>query len=262
MKKLLFSLIICCLSAPIAQAQIYSKLAYQVGVPLGQMNRNISKNAHGIAGELGLHFKNTPITLGWHWGIAGYGYSNTKELNVFAEGAQSNVLVEVGNYYTQSQFFVNYEFRQKKFLRPYLSAGLGRSHFRTFMTISAETSTEDCPKPLETGFPLKDKTMHYMVGGGVKLELAPFLGMQGGKSFCLDFQVQHTRGGKVEYLSLRKAPTATPTPDVVPVYARFASQAKPDVIHQYYAGDTHTSRVRLLTFQIGFSYIGSWGESE
>lgn len=260
MKKLLLGLIISCLSASVSQAQFYTKLAYQVAVPMGQMNQNIPKNASGIAGELGLHFINTPITIGWHYGVAGYGYSNTKELNVFAEGAQSNVLVEVGNFYTQSQFFVNYEFRQEKFFRPYLSAGLGRSHFRTFMTISAETSTEECPKPLETSFPLKDKVMHYMLGGGIKLELAHFLDMKAGKSFCLDFQVQHTRGGKVDYLTLRQTPNAQP--DVAPVNVRFASQAKPDVIHQYYAGDRYTSPVRLLTFQIGLSYTGFWGETD
>ena len=255
MKKLGLFLIVLFLVNKL-QAQIYTKLAYQVGIPFGQMHRNILKNAQGIAGELGLHFKNTPITFGWHWGIATYGHQNTKELRVFDVGAQSRVMVDVVNYYTQSQFFVNYEFRQKKFLRPYASVGLGRSHFRTLMTISAETSTMECPKPLETSFPLKDKVMHYMVGGGIKLELAPFLQMKAGKSFCLDFQVQHTRGGKVDYMTLRQTPTTTP------VYAKFASQAKPDVIPPYYAGDTHTSRVRLLTFQIGFSYTGFWGSVE
>ena len=260
MKKLLFGLIICCLSASVAQAQIYYKLAYQVGIPAGQMHRNIPKNAQGIVGELGLHMQGSPITFGWHWGLAMYAHQSTKELRVFDVGAQSRVLVDVNNYFTQSHFFVNYEFRQKKFFRPYASVGLGRSHFRTFMNISAETSTPDCPKPLETSFPLKDKVMHYMVGGGIKLELSPLLSMKAGKSFCLDFQMQHTRGGKVDYLTLRQTPTATP--DATPVYAKFASQAKPEVIHPYYAGDTHTSRVRLFTFQIGLAYTGFLGSIE
>jgi len=256
MNKILLSMIGLLLLAMNAQAQLYYRFAYQVSAPLAQMNQNIGKNAQGIVAELGVRIPKTPLTLGWHWGLAQYGYQQTKELHVFAQGAQSNVFVDVNNFFTQSHFFMRYDLPTKGIVSPYLSVGLGKSHFRTMLEIFAETSTPECPKPLETAFPLKDKVTHYMMAGGVKVELAKILRFGRGKSFCLDFQVQHTRGGEVTYMNVRKTPIVQP--NTTPVYTKFASQAKPSVIHQYYAGNSYSSSVRLLTFQLGFSYTGNW----
>ncbi len=255
MHKIFLILMSLLLLAMNAHAQVYYRLAYQVSAPLAELKQNMSKNAQGVVAELGLRIPKTPLTLGWHWAIAQYGYQQTKELHVFAPGAQSNVFVNTNNYFTQSHFFVRYDLPSKGIIIPYLSVGLGRSNFRTMLRILAETSTPECPKPLEISFPLKDKVMHYMMAGGVKVELAKILSMRG-KSFCLDFQVQHTRGGEVEYMNVRKTPIVPQ--NTTPVYAKFASQAKPDVIHQYYTGNRYTSPVRLVTFQLGFLYIGRW----
>lgn len=256
MKKLCLFLVGCWLIALPTYAQVYGKLAYQKSVPLGDMGRQIQNNAHGIGLEVGLKVTNTPITLGWHWAVLGYGYQKTEELYVFSQGAQSLVAVEISNYFRQSHFFVHWDLRQKGWVRPYLSLGVGRSRFETKMNIEATTSTAECPKPIEQRSPSKDRVPHFMMGGGVKFDLTKvFFDGSDERNLSLIIHFQHIRGRETEYLNVRQPNT---TPQAQPVYTRFASQARPEVVYDYYAGNRYVSPVRLLTVQMGIAYVFPW----
>ncbi|TAF32877.1 MAG: hypothetical protein EAZ57_06020 [Cytophagales bacterium] len=140
-----------------ANCQLHTRLAYQMSVPLGQMGKNMADRSNGIAAELGLHLRHTPITLGWQWNYANYGYSRMQGLNVFAVGAQSMVETRIINSFYQSHFFIQYDMRSKGLLKPYWRAGLGSTHFITGVYLSAEGSTAECPKPIIQDYHWRDR---------------------------------------------------------------------------------------------------------
>lgn len=254
MKKLCLFLVGCWLIALPAYSQLFMRLAYQKSAPMGDMRRNIGSNAHGGGAEAGFVIPKTGFTVGWHWSVLSYATKRYEDLRVFSQGAQSKVLGGVTNYFTQSHLFVNYDIPTKGKWQPYLSTGIGTSRFQTIMTMEAETSTTECPKPLETRIPLRDRVLHYVMGGGIKFDYSEAVGVKDGSRFYIDFHFQHVRGGTTEYLNVREA--NIPPQNATPLNVKFASQERPEVVYDYYAGNKYSSPVRLLTFQIGFTYIG------
>lgn len=257
MKKLTYTLLLSCLAlcfASPAFAQIGISAGYQNSKALGLMSTNINRATHGAFFE-GFAYLKRGLSVGVQFAYARYGYQETEDYYQFNNGYEGNINVEVGNYMVNNHLYLQYEFLPEAFIRPYVLAGVGITKFYSDLNIDdpREEFTSDCPKPLEYDILQRDRTANFMLGTGLKFNVGALFDYD--NECLLDVKINYLGGGQARYMNLNAPDSRVVSPAKGENVAfGFASQAQPDVVHQYHVGRSYTSPMQMLTVQVGLIF--------
>ncbi len=257
MKKLQYTFLFFCFVLCLASsgfAQIGINVGYQNSKALGLMSTNINKAAHGGFFEAFAYLKKG-LSVGVQFAYSRYGYQENKDYYQFENGYEGIIDVEVGNYLVNNHLYLQYDFLSESFIRPYVTAGVGITKFYSDLNIDdpREEFTSDCPKPLEYDILLKDRTANFMLGTGLKFNIGALFDYD--NECLLDVKVNYLGGGQVRYMNLNAPDSNLVSPSKGEnIGFGFASQAQPDVVHQYHIGRSYTSPMQMLTVQVGLIF--------
>ncbi len=236
-------------------AQIGISAGYLNSRASGLMSTNINKATHGFFFEAFGYIKGSNLAVGVQFAHTRYGYQKNEDYYQFNNGYEGIIDVEVGNYFNNNNLFLQYDFLKKSFVRPYVLAGAGITKFYSDLNIDdpRESFTSDCPKPLEHDILLKDRTVNFMLGTGVKFNIGALFDYH--NEFLLDLKVNYLGGGQVRYMNLNAPSSRIVSPSKGENVAfDFVSQAQPDVVHQYHVGRSYASPMQMISVQVGLTF--------
>ncbi|WP_194775706.1 hypothetical protein [Pararhodonellum marinum] len=237
-------------------AQFEVGIGYLNSTPTGMMGNFINRPAHGFSMDIAYRLPSTNFSIGLQFAESQYGYQKKEEMYRFDNGYEGNVNVEVYNYLGNNNLYLRYDIFDEGFIQPYVLFGGGISRLSTDLSIidPREELTSDCPKPLETTTLLRDRTSNLIMGGGVRFDLSHPIKSIPKRKALLDLRINYLNGGMVSYTNLNQ-PSTTFTYRGENVTFDFASEAQPNVVHEYHAGTSYRTKLQLVTINAGLFIV-------
>jgi hypothetical protein len=256
-KNILLAAILFC-SSLAASAQLEFGLGYMYSAPRGLMSYNIH-GIHTFGMEAHYRLPNAPVTVGMDLGFGNYGLSQSDQLYEFPNATSMLAPVTVSNNVFNTSLVGRYEFTQETVLIPYAVARAGISRYTTRLTIEDPRSahTSECPLPLETSKLVADVSWTTGLGAGLRYDMGHLFKGLGKGYYFLDFSASYTRGTGIDYMSVNTPSSSTgfnPNTDVQEVNLQFASEANPEIVHEYHSGFLYHTRLELIDYRIMFVY--------
>jgi len=244
----------CLLFPQISQGQFEVGIGYQHSSPRSVMGNIMQRPGHGFSTDLSYRIPKTKLAVGLQLAFLQYGFQTREETYRFDNGYEGVVDVEVFNYFTNNGLYLRYDLLRAGLINPYLLAGAGTSLFSTELSIldPREEFTSDCPKPLESSTLVRDRTSNLFFGGGLMLDLGYIIKSQPTEKYFFDLRLGYQNGGNVRFMTANEPTFATGNSRGENVYFDFASEAQPDVFHEYHAGSTFRSAMRFANINAGF----------
>lgn len=144
-------------------------------------------------------------------------------------------------------------------VEPYVQIHAGVSVFNTRLTIDdpREEYTSDCPKPLVSDLLTRDATFVSGVGLGSRIHLTKKEDRTLKGSIFLDVQASYLAGGNVSYMVVDEPGklSAQNQSGRDEISLEFASEAQPEVIHEYHTGYLYTNPMQMMNFNITLGFI-------
>ncbi len=241
-----------------ASAQVEVGMGYMYSSPRGLMSRNIH-GIHALGVEGHYRLSKVPLTFGMEIGFGNYGWDQSDQLYEFPNATSMLAPVSVSNNIFNTSLVGRYEFTKETVLIPYASARAGISRFTTRLVIEDPRSahTTECPLPLETEKLATDLSWTTGVGAGVRYDLGHLFKGLGRGYYFFDFSANYTRGTVVDYMSINQPASGDgfdPQTDVQSVNILFASEANPEIIHEYHSGYLYRTPLELIDYRVMFVY--------
>lgn len=257
MKKLASVLFALLCTAAGSMAQLETGVGYMYSAPRGAMANHI-RSIHHMNLMVGYGLKNAPITLGFELGVGNYGYDESKQLYEFPNNTSMLAPVTVSNNVLNTNLSVRYEVLKNATLTPFAEVRGGLSHYGTRLTIEDPRTahTTECPLPLENEKLVSDVSWVSGAGAGMRFDVGSLFKGLGKGTLYLDFSASYTRGTILDYMSVNPPPPGTTTgPEgVSSVTMPFASEANPEIVHQYHSGYLYRTPLELVDYRFMVVY--------
>ncbi len=229
--------------------------SYMLGSPLGSMNYTINRvHSFHLAYEIPLG--KSPLTFGFEMGVGSYGREKTDQYYRFDNGDQMLAPVSVTNNMVQAGLALNYIPMPSSWVSPVLTARLGGARLGTHLSIEdpRESHTVDCPVPLVSETLQRDLSFTYGLGAGLRFDLGRAFPSLDNNRFFLILSANYLAGTPVSYMSVNPPQHAFNTGEgVESVNIRFASEAQPEIHHEYHSGYLYRTRLEMVQFGFGIT---------
>lgn len=249
----LFLLAASCLSAQYSLSGHYS-----VGVPNGEMAKNIGllhsfkfNVMRSLPGPL------SRAQLGVEMGIGTYASITKEQTFVFDNGSTTRTNVIYSSNVFQANLVSQVDILQKGHIIPYVKGHAGLAKFYSNVTVEDPKDADGC-QPMEKKSLIKDNTLSLGYGAGVRVALQKFCSKMSGHEW-IDFSVTRVSGGEVSYINTKRLkdhyhsdPGSPVDPKAgQPVVQRFIN-ATTNSIHEHQVAELFTSPLRMLEFKLGY----------
>ncbi len=244
------------LISPSLKAQIGLGFGYTYTQTYGEMQQNFGRNAHGIYFPAYVYIPKLRSYIGINYSYAGYGRLNNIEKDYqFSNYYARDVELSLSSKYSNYNLTYELELMRRYKVRPFVAASYGSTRFWTKLTVydPEEGYTSECPKPLEQEIIFDSPNPQTSATLGLRIVLGKEEHTEESRTgfFCIDLSITALRGGEVSYMSLKNNISNPSQGDDVTI--KFASEARPEIVHPYYVGKVYTSPLKLLLIQAGLS---------
>ncbi len=227
-------------------------MGYIFGMPGTDMRHTIEAS-HGINFSLLLPTGMKGLEYGFELGFGSYGSQTNDQLYLFENGDAMLAPVSVNNNMMNTGLLLRYNIMPEASISPFIAGRVGMIRMGTRLSIEdpRSTHTDECPLPLLTETLQRDLSFTQGLGVGVNVDLGGvFKGMGKGRFFVV-LSADYLRGSALEYMSVN-APVAVlrDGETAQSVMFPFASQAQPEVEHQYHTGYLYRTRLEFTQFGI------------
>jgi hypothetical protein len=226
---------------------------YSLGVPQGEMKKNIPPTHNLQAGVLYYlpgALKN--LAFGLETGIGIYANKRIEQTFQFS----NNVAAVVPVNYSSNVFNVNLQTRlnllkETKWVIPYLTLKGGLYNFFSNITIEDPTDPGGC-HALQRENIINDKTLYWSAGGGLQINPALFAKRKFLRNLSIDLSANTIRGGNISYINTKHLMDAQAVndPEGKPLNVQFVNVSTQE-IHEHSVAQVYTSALRMLEFKAG-----------
>jgi hypothetical protein len=177
-----------------AATQWQAGLHFLAGLPQGEFDDNLDRNAYGAAGQIFFSPSRSPIAIGLSLGVANYGDENRME--PFSTTIPDvTVDVNTSNNMFQGHLIFRTQYKMGD-IRPYADGLVGFNYLWTKTTIDNASNGEEVASSTN----LDDAVFSYGAGGGVMVRVYKSGGNQGQFEIMIDLGARYMWGGEAEYL--------------------------------------------------------------
>jgi len=177
-----------------AATQFQGGLHFLAGLPQGEFDDNLDRNAYGIDGQIFFSPSKSPFAIGLSLGVANYGDENRKE--AFSPTIP-DVTVDVNRSNNMFQGHLIFRTQYKTGdIRPYADGLVGFNYLWTKTTIDNASNGEEVASSTNQD----DGVFSYGAGGGVMVRVYKSGGNQKQFEIMLDLGARYMWGGEAEYL--------------------------------------------------------------
>jgi hypothetical protein len=236
-----------------AQSQLKIFGGYSLGVPQGDMNKNIPPS-HGLHGGVFYFLPGALKNLGFGLETGIGVYSNKRIEQTFQFSNNEAAIVPVN--YSSCVFNVNLQTRlnllkETKWIVPYVTLKGGLYNFFSNVTIEDPNDPGGC-HALQRENIINDKTLYWSAGGGLQINPALFAKTKYLRKLSIDLSVNTIRGGHISYINTRDLMDAQAIndPEGKPLNVQFINVSTQE-IHEHSVAQVYTSALRLLDIKAG-----------
>jgi hypothetical protein len=218
---------------------------YMFSVPRGMMAENI-QNVHG--GYLDAYFtpKEKRYSFGLEMAANIYGHNKTRQDYSMSDGSIAPMDIIVNNSFYNVIVTTKY-FLSTGNIRPFVTGKVGYTFFNTNLNIYDPDDADQC-EPIDTDVLLKDGTVIFSAGVGVRWDILP---KKDPGLFFINFSATMTSGGRVNFMNV-DAPSHNHATHTSDVYAKFLD-TQTQVVHEHHVGNVYTSTMAMADFRLGIS---------
>lgn len=257
--KHILPIVLFLLAASSLPAQYSLSGHYSVGVPNGDMAKNIGL-LHSIKFNV-MRSLPGPLSraqLGVEMGIGTYASITKQQTFVFDDGSTTHTNVVYSSNVFQANLVSEIDILQKGRIIPYVKGNAGLAKFYSNVTVEDPADADGC-HPMEKKSLVKDNTLSLGYGAGVRVALKSFCSKMTDAQQWLDFSVTRVSGGEVSYINTKRLkdhyhsdPGAPVDPKAgQPVVQRFINVST-NSIHEHQVAELYTSPLKMLEFKLGY----------
>jgi hypothetical protein len=241
-------------------AQSGLSLQYSLGLPEGDMNKNINAVHSFNAGyQYTFPWLKDRIMLGGELGIGAYANTSKMQDLRFPDGTGTTTMVHYNSNVFNSALFTKVKLFEDTRLNPYLSFKGGYSLFFSNITVDDPEDPDDCAV-LEHKNLMQDHSFYVAYGGGVLIDLASYKRKHARGLSYVDISINKTRGNNLDYINTKHLQSHNhsdpnnPPPigdgKSEPLNIRFIN-LNSQVVHEHQVAEVYNSPLRLLDIRIG-----------
>lgn len=239
-----------------ASAQLEVAIGYNYSNPVGLMSANI-RAVHHAQSHMAWRFANVPLAVVLELGVGNYGVSETKQYYAFPNNTEMLAPVRVSNNVGNAGLALRYEMLRDATLTPFAIARGGMSRFSTTLVIEDPRTahTAECPLPLESERLVADVSWTSGLGAGLRYDMSHLFKGLGKGYYFIDFSANYTKGSIVNYMSVKPPGDGINYRDgegVESVTMRFASEANPEIVHEYHTGYLYRTPLEWMDYRVSF----------
>lgn len=230
-------------------------MAYNFMAPMGTM-KNYIKAGHGLSLDYYMSRENSRFAFGAELNFVIYGHDKSEQLYTFPDGSTANMDIVVDNTITNLFFGSRYFLREPSSFRPFLSAKVGYSWYRTNLNIYDPDDFDNC-EPVERDLLFKDGTFVLAGGAGFQYDLSSIFKKIDSDRFLFTLNATFALGGQVTYMSIDSPTHHAPAKN--DVHSSFIN-TQTQVIHKHHIGYLYSSAAELVEVRAGFIFrrMNAW----
>ncbi len=254
--KLTSTLLFTCLIYTTASSQQWQFTTnYSLGLPKGQMGRNIqavhSLNA-GLLYRFPAQLKN--FSVGLELGIGSYARKQVEQTFQF-DNMSSVVPVNYNSNTFNASLQTRFNFwdENKSLVVPYVVAKGGLYNFYSNVVVEDPTHIDGCVA-LDRKNIINDKIFYWSAGGGLQIDPDIFSKHRRAGNLKIDISAQTIRGGCIDYINTKHLMDAqeVPEPGGKQLTARFVN-AGTNRIHEHSVAQVYNSPLRFFEIRAGIT---------
>jgi hypothetical protein len=240
-----------------SSAQLNISVGYSLGLPGQEMAKNINE-LHSLATEVTYRLpgKLSRIQAGLDLGWGSYANESREQTFDFGNGTVTETMVNYSSNVAQARLMARVFLLENKNVLPYVSGKAGYSAFYSNVYIEDPHDPNGC-RALDQDNIIRDGTISGAYGGGFLVDFALFSRKKSGGNHYIDFSVNKSSGGKIDYINTKKLVDANNPPagsDGKPLNVRFIN-ASTQQIHEHQVAQVYTTPLRMLEFKISAVFV-------
>lgn len=255
MKYIYFFLFSC--SSLFSSAQSGIGFSYSCSAPLGDMSKNIG-TIHSLTMDymyrLPGKWNRLEAGVDMGWGI--YASQRKKQTFTFTDGSTTTTWVNYNSNMVQGGIQARLRLTKDRLAVPYLSGKIGYHSLYSNIYVEDPEDEGGC-KALQQRNIIKDGSITASYGGGVLVDLALFSPKSRKERVFFNLSVQHTAGGRIDYINTKKLIDANNPPvgtDGKPLNLQFIN-ASTQQIHEHQVAQVFNSPLRMLDCRLSMFFL-------